>query len=100
MFKIQEQAGVPSKQQKLIFAGKQLEGGVYEEPHVQVSPDTLHHQVAASATGGPRIVVHSRVKISTRHNCGASQQLCVRMAGQPQVGAAACDAHAADRPPR
>ena len=59
MFKIQEQAGVPSKQQKLIFAGKQLEGGVYEEPHVQVSPDTLHHQVAASATGGPRIVVHS-----------------------------------------
>jgi ubiquitin len=50
MAKIQDKEGIPPDQQRLIFAGRQLEGGV-EVVHQesQVSPDTLHYQLAPEA---------------------------------------------------
>jgi large subunit ribosomal protein L40e len=45
---IQDKVGIPPDQQRLIFAGRQLEGGV-EVVHHQVSPDSLHYQLVPDA---------------------------------------------------
>jgi ubiquitin len=53
MKKIQDHEGIPPDQQRLIFAGKQMEGGVNEDAlEHQISPDSLHYKLAPGADHG------------------------------------------------